>query len=59
VERIIYSMDRQSWIFNFLELLKKQWWLIPILIVILLMLFGALIYLSGVTGITPPVYQRF
>ena len=35
---------------------NKKWWLIPILIVLLL--FGLLIFLSG-TGLAPFIYQFF
>jgi hypothetical protein len=44
---------------NYLEYLKKQKWLIPVLIIIFLILLGSMFFLSENSSIAPFLYQKF
>jgi len=51
-------MSKQSLISDFLEFLKRQWWLMPILFVSLLLLLGVIVFfLEG--SVFSFIYQRF
>lgn len=52
-------MTKKTEVDNFLEFLKKQKWLIPVLLVIFLLLVGSMVFLSKDTPISPVLYQKF
>jgi TRAP-type C4-dicarboxylate transport system permease large subunit len=52
-------MSKSSNISDFIEHLKKQKWLIPLLIIIFLLLLGSMIFLSEDSSISPFLYQKF
>ena len=57
-ERIASEADKESLLSEFWSFLahNKKWWLLPIVIVMLLL--GTLIFLSG-TAVTPFIYTLF
>lgn len=52
-------MSKKSEIPGFVEFIKKQKWLIPVLLVILLILLGSMIFLSEDSSLSPFLYQNF
>jgi hypothetical protein len=52
-------MNKKSQAADFFENLKKQKWLIPVLIIIFLILLGSMIFLSEDSFISPTLYQKF
>ncbi len=52
-------MSKTSEVSNFVEFIKKQKWLIPVLLIIFLILLGSMIFLSEDSSLSPFLYQKF
>lgn len=52
-------MSNKSGESNFIEFIKKQRWLLPVLLVVFLLLLGSMMFFSDKFALTPFIYQKF
>ncbi len=52
-------MNKQTGDSNFIEFVKNQKWLLPVLLVVFLLLLGSMIFLSEDFSIAPVIYSKF
>lgn len=52
-------MNKQSKESSFIEFLKNQKWLLPVLLVVFLLLLGSMIFFSEDFTIAPVIYSKF
>lgn len=51
-------MAKQSAVSDFLDFLKKQWWVMPILLIVFLLLIGVMVFFLE-SSVFSFIYQRF